>query len=108
MPCNRNCNQGRNCTCEAAAVSCSACTTPRPDCMGAVVPGIGDHCGAITPRLQRWFRLEFECDSTPIVWEGLANNQAAAETVARADLAHDWAFFNSSAKLTRCVEGADL
>lgn len=62
----------------------------------------------VRPSRERWYRLEFECDGTPLVWEGLAHNQAAAETVARADLAGDWAFFNSSARLTRCVEGADL
>lgn len=68
----------------------------------------GRNCTCRPDPRARWYRLEFECDSTPVVWEGLANNQAAAETVARADLAHDWAFFNSSAKLTRCVEGVDL
>ncbi|MES2482984.1 MAG: hypothetical protein V4609_13375, partial [Pseudomonadota bacterium] len=29
------------------AIQCGACVSPRPDCMGAVIPGIGNRCGAM-------------------------------------------------------------
>lgn len=31
----------------AGTISCDQCTTPRPDCMGMLIPSIGDCCGAL-------------------------------------------------------------
>lgn len=54
--------------------------------------------------LRAW-RLEFECDGSRFVWAGCADNQAAAETVARADLASDQPdFAPATARLVACLE----
>ena len=34
----------------------SCCTTPRPDCMGMLIPGIGDRCQALQAELARFPR----------------------------------------------------
>lgn len=32
---------------ECTPLVCTACTTPRPDCIGMLVEGIGNRCGAL-------------------------------------------------------------
>lgn len=54
--------------------------------------------------LRAW-RLEFDCDGSRFVWAGCADNQSAAETVARADLACDQPdFAPATARLVACLE----
>ena len=48
--------------------------------------------------LRSW-RMEFETDGRPVVWQGDAANQAAAETLAR----HHLGLTNKS-RLVACVE----
>jgi hypothetical protein len=54
--------------------------------------------------LRAW-RLEFDSEGVPFVWEGLAANQGAAESMARRELADQWAGFNRIlARVTACLE----
>lgn len=54
--------------------------------------------------LDRAWRLEYECQGARYVWTGVARNQAAAETVARADLCDNPEFSPALARLVVCLE----
>ena len=52
----------------------------------------------------RLWRLEFDDNGRPAIWNGTAANAAAAVERARQDLADHHPDFNREARLTVCVE----
>ena len=53
----------------------------------------------------RTWHLEYDCHGAPYTWRGQAANEAAADTVARGELAHKVAGFTAAeATLVACLE----
>ena len=61
-------------------------------------------CEESTSDLRSW-HLEYDCHGAPYTWRGEAANEAAADSVARHQLAHRLAgFIAAEATLTACLE----
>ena len=87
----------------------SAATPPgllaaRERIAAAICPPCTNNCaqGRQCAALGRQWWMEFELDGRPMIWTGTADNESAAESLARAEL--DRKGLTRGARLVACIE----
>lgn len=83
----------------AAAAVCWRCTQPAT-CQDNGFCSI-ERVDLTELNARQWW-MEFELDGRPFIWTGTADNESAAETLARAELARKG--LTAAARLVACVE----